>query len=83
MPSAAATAYTTPSVASGETLGRAPPPTAKKTTPSSVTTSESAIGCVVRPPAIPLPARKSASAMPAEESSARAAPTKTMRRSTT
>ncbi len=82
MPIAAASAYAMPMLASGGSRLCVPP--ANSIAASKVTISESATGWLVRPNAsMPKPARKSASAMPAEEICASAAPTNTIRRSTT
>jgi hypothetical protein len=83
IPAAAATAYATPMVASGGTPARWPPPSPKNIAPASAKASAKAVGWPTNPEMIPEPPRKSASAMPADESCASAAPTKTMRRSTT
>src|SRR5215208_573713 len=69
-------------IASCGTRPRAPP-APKNSAPASVMTSDRTSGCVATPSAAPTPASQRASAMPAEESCASAAPTKTIRRSTT
>src|SRR5687767_283073 len=81
MPAAAATAYQTPILASGGTGPRIAP--AKNVTLASVVASESASGCVASAVAMPWPASQYARAIPADEICASAAPTNTMRRSTT
>src|SRR5688500_8823235 len=83
MPAAAATAYPTPIWASGGTPARCPPPSPKNIAPASEKASEKDVVWAEKPRITPAPARYSARAMPAEESCAMAAPTKTMRRSTT
>src|SRR5688500_5681558 len=70
-------------VASGGRRERPPPPKPKNIAAPSVTTSESATGRVAIPSAQPDPVSQSASAMPADEICASAAPTNPMRRRTT
>jgi hypothetical protein len=68
-------------VASGGIRPRAP--LAKNITAMSVSSSDIMVGCPTGPKATPAPASHNESAMPADEICASAAPTNTMRRSTT
>src|SRR5678815_3135328 len=81
IPTAAATEYVIPIVASGGTRPRVP--LAKNSTATSVRSSETTVGLTAPPSATPAPASQSARAMPADEICASAAPTNTIRRSTT
>src|SRR5688500_18284904 len=83
MPAAPAIAYVTPIVASGGTRARGAWPRAKNIAPTSTIGSVNATGWCGSSPPMPRPASHNASAIPADEICASAAPTKTIRRSTT
>src|SRR5687768_14096507 len=82
MPAAPATVYAMPIAASRGTRLRGDSK-ARKSTPQSVRASAASVGWRPMPSAHAAPDRKRASATPAEDSCASAAPTKTIRRRTT